>query len=538
MGAIGSMLGMAGGAGGSGFSGPEEARIDRPTTIAQANTAYDQSNQALVNQDFFTQQVLAQGGLNNQTSVFNQLQNVANGQGPNPAQAMLNQATGANVANQAALIAGQRGSNANVGLMARQAAQQGAQTQQQAIGQGANMQAQQSLNAMGAMGNMANQQANQAVGAVQGQTSAAQNQQSNILNSISAQNNAGVGMQSNINNANASMANTRMGQQAGMLSNIMGGPAMAMNMAQGGQVPQKFAVGGEAESAKLVSGGSSGPPKAAPDEGGGGPMGTIMKILPLAMAALNKGGEVPRQMYAQGAQVQAPPMFMAPQMLDLNTQPPIPVNKENGPRSQMGKYFNSNKTQPQTDYKQYQGSGFTADQMSNDASRAAMFNEGALPQPDASVDAISLPGATEMLPAAVDSGADLAAAAATEAIPEVAAEAASSAGAEGLAALFAAKGGEVPAMVSPSEVYLDRKAVKEVARGKDPITAGERIPGKAKVSGNSYANDTVPKMLESGGIVIPKSVMESKHPHWAAHAFVSQILAKNGKLPPKPKSKK
>lgn len=97
-----------------------------------------------------------QSALGNLGSVYgqqqltaNQLQNIAAGRGPNPAQAMLAQQTGQNVANQAALMAGQRGAGANVGLLARQAAQQGAATQQQAVGQGATMQAQQSLGALG-----------------------------------------------------------------------------------------------------------------------------------------------------------------------------------------------------------------------------------------------------------------------------------------------------------------------------------------------------------------------------------------------------
>ena len=81
-----------------------------------------------------------------------QLQGIVQGTGPNPAMAALNQRTGENVANQAALMAGQRGAGANVGLMARQAAQQGGNLQQQAVGQGATMQAQQSLNALGQIG--------------------------------------------------------------------------------------------------------------------------------------------------------------------------------------------------------------------------------------------------------------------------------------------------------------------------------------------------------------------------------------------------
>jgi hypothetical protein len=92
-----------------------------------------------------------------------------------------------------------------------------------------------------------------------------------------------------------------------------------------------------------------------------------------------------------------------------------------------------------------------------------------------------------------------------------------------------ARGGKVPAMVSPGERYLPPSEVDKVAKGqKAPEKAGVKIPGKAKVKGDSLKNDTVPATLEEGGIVLPKSVMESANPHWAAHKFVSAIMAKKG----------
>lgn len=91
-----------------------------------------------------------------------------------------------------------------------------------------------------------------------------------------------------------------------------------------------------------------------------------------------------------------------------------------------------------------------------------------------------------------------------------------------------AQGGKVPALVSPGERYLNPKQAKMVAAGKaDPMKAGVKVPGKAKVKGNSYANDTVPATLETGGIVIPKSVMESKNPKKEAAKFVAAIMAKH-----------
>lgn len=95
-----------------------------------------------------------------------------------------------------------------------------------------------------------------------------------------------------------------------------------------------------------------------------------------------------------------------------------------------------------------------------------------------------------------------------------------------------AKGGKIDAIVSPGEGYLKPKEVKKVAEGKEnPIKAAEKIPGKPKVPGavNSYANDTVPKKLESGGIILPRSVMKSSDPTGNAAKFVAAVMAKQGR---------
>lgn len=91
----------------------------------------------------------AQGGLNQLAAM---LQQQASGQGPNLANQNLQNFTGQNVANQASLMAGQRGAAANTGLIARQAAQQGAGIQQQAAGQAATNVLQQQLAAQGQLG--------------------------------------------------------------------------------------------------------------------------------------------------------------------------------------------------------------------------------------------------------------------------------------------------------------------------------------------------------------------------------------------------
>lgn len=88
-------------------------------------------------------------------------------------------------------------------------------------------------------------------------------------------------------------------------------------------------------------------------------------------------------------------------------------------------------------------------------------------------------------------------------------------------------GGKVPALVSPGEKYLSPAEAQEVAAGrKSPTKTGETIPGKARVKGDSLKNDTVPRMLEPGGVVVKRSVMKSKDADTNAAKFVQAVLAK------------
>jgi len=162
-------------------------------------------DQSILGSQNLLQGLQGQNGLQNQSDVYNQLGQVAAGQGPNPAQAMLQQATGQNVANQAALMASQRGAGANPALLARQAAQAGGAAQQQAANQGALLQAQQSLGALGQMGGIAGQQAGNLIGATQ-------NQQNAMLNSIAQQ-----------NSINAKIAEQNAKTGGGMLGGLLQG---------------------------------------------------------------------------------------------------------------------------------------------------------------------------------------------------------------------------------------------------------------------------------------------------------------------------
>ena len=221
----------------------QSAGINSGTNTAQLNNAYTGAQSGLTQQQQLAGEVAGGGqqGVNTQNALTGQLEGVINGTGPNAAQTALNQNTATNVANQAALMAGQRGANANPGLIARESAQQGAATQQAAVGQGATLQAQQQIAAQGQLANLASTQVGQQAGAVGGLNTAQQSEQSILQNANTANNNANVAQQSNINNVNAATAAGNQQQAGNMLSGLSNVASSAISgigslFARGGSV--------------------------------------------------------------------------------------------------------------------------------------------------------------------------------------------------------------------------------------------------------------------------------------------------------------
>jgi len=235
----------------------QSANVTPGTNTAQLNKAYSGAQSGIDQQQGITNTLtpgVAQGaGVESQLQ--SSLADEAAGKGPNAAQSMLSQQTGQNVANQAALMAGQRGASSNPGLMAREAAQQGAATQQQAVGQGATLQAQQTIAAQQQQANLANAQIQQGRGAVTDTNQVNQNEQQIVQGANTAANNAGVSMQSNINTTDAGVS---AGNQ-NAASNVLGGVTKALSsvipvFAHGGMV--KMDKGGnvlDAEARKHIA---------------------------------------------------------------------------------------------------------------------------------------------------------------------------------------------------------------------------------------------------------------------------------------------
>jgi hypothetical protein len=75
-----------------------------------------------------------------------------------------------------------------------------------------------------------------------------------------------------------------------------------------------------------------------------------------------------------------------------------------------------------------------------------------------------------------------------------------------MTALSRAHGGKVPAMISPGERVIPPQYVKAVREGKKKASeVAPKIPGKARVSGDSEKNDVVPANLAEGSVVIKRT---------------------------------
>lgn len=431
--------------------------IQNGTNVGQLNNAYNGVQQTLGGQTALASELSpqAQQGSIEQNQLAQQLAQRAAGGGPNPALAQLNQATGQNVANQAALMAGQRGASANPGLIARQAAQQGASIQQNAAGQAATLQAQQQIAAQQELAGLADQQINQAGQAVTNATNAQIGEQGQLQAANTAANNANVSQQANINNVNSQVAQSN----ANTNSNVLGGIGNALSAVAGpigglvSDIGSLFAHGGPV---KMASGGD-----------------------------VNLGQVSQTSVSGAGGNLSIPgtESFAAPQQPawaasgdgsgKSKTQTP------SGKSAEIGKSAEKNVWQPTT-------SGPNASEMP--AAGGA----------DAGLALLALARGGKIHPGPTQSH---------------------------VANFLMAKGGKIPALVSPGEIYLSPEKVQQVLAGANPMKIGQKFTGKANVSGDSKKNDTVPVTLEEGGCVIPRHIATHKMGADKAELFVRRAMA-------------
>jgi hypothetical protein len=81
--------------------------------------------------------------------------------------------------------------------------------------------------------------------------------------------------------------------------------------------------------------------------------------------------------------------------------------------------------------------------------------------------------------------------------------------------------------VTPMSPQMEAMAMPMAAYGGAlNFKPGGPVPGKAKVSGDSLKNDTVPAMVSPGEIVLPRTVTQSEDAPRKAADFVAAILAR------------
>lgn len=475
----------------------QAAPIQAGTNIGQLQQAYDQAQSGIQQQQGLVDQLGQQNGIQNQSDVYGQLGQMAQGLGPNPAQAMLQQQTGQNIATQAALMASQRGASANPAAIARQAAQQGAATQQNAVGQGAALQAQQSANAINSQANIAGQQVANQVAGVQGLNNATQNEQNILQGANTSFNNAQVAQQGGINSANAQTAAANQnanGQVFGGIAKGISSVAAAFSDENGKKNFESADFDIDAFLDSLHK------PNMA--EGGEVDSPTLPQQTEIAPPQSSTGQWLNSQVSDSGPNV--PEMAaIAPMKWDL-----VPSPGGGGGMMAQGGQIEDTVEAKSYDYKDpsQQGAaegrqyGITAQDLEKSPAGKSVVKDTPQGKMIDSTHTIGLllasVGRLNERIKGLESGNKM------------------------------AKGGQVDAMVSPGERYLDKEDVGKVKKGKSPMKVGQAIPGKAKVSGakDSYANDNVSKKLQVGGIVLPRSVTQGPNAEAKAHKFVESIF--------------
>lgn len=435
-----------------------------------------------------------QATYNNQSNLAGQLMAQSQGQGPNPAQAQLNQTTAQNIQNQGAMMASQRGASSNPALLARQVAMQGAQTQQQAVGQSATMNAQQQLAAQQEQAQVLNNmggQSNQAMSITQG--------------ALAAQNASEVSSQLGDQGINAQIAGQNAATNTSNFGALLSGGGSMLSLSKGGMVPNKethslmpkkladalmeagvkhFDDGGPEGIASFAS--ASAPqqsPQSQPDKKGG-----------LLSNIFSNGGEVQKMADGGMTSYSSAPMYNVPQ---LNSTAPHMGGMSSGTAKTIGQ-----------SYKKWFGSPGTeenADELGV-SQASADVNSGALDGPNMAGGAGDVGEIAPLGGAAADAGA----AGGTLALGADAAGA-DAAGAGALALLAASKGGQIPF----SQALLN----------------GGSVPGKAKVKGDSKENDTEPTLLSAGEVVIPRSITMAPDAPARAAKFIEHLQSKKSGKP-------
>lgn len=489
-GALGSM--GSGGKGTNGIGGIFSG-------AAGANNQFQASAPGITTQNFSqpvgAAQMGSQATYNSQNNLAQQLMNQSVGGGPNPALNQLNQTTQQNVQNQGAMMASQRGASGNPALMARQAAMQGANTQQQAVGQAASLNAQQQLAAEQGAANVENNMGNQSL------------QQQSILQGAQAAQNATITTgQLGAQGINSQVAAQNSGANAGFFGNIVGGVGgglSSMHLAHGGEV-KKMASGGSVNT-DYATAPAFNVPQLGQKGGGSGGVGGIGNALAYQNAikkGMNYFKSAPEMQTDEQAQegyldadAQLAHGYAAPTMGPLTPAQSGYADAQNimsgsqlpavGGAAETG--VGASAVAPEAAEATAGGADSLAEIL---ASRGGKIKRGGIQRYDDGGEVSDTIGIQNDASAAAY-------------IPPAQGQQ------KGLLTGILAKGGQIPF----SQALL----------------AGGTVPGQAKVKGDSTKNDTQPTLLSPGEEVLPRSVTMAKDAPERAAAFVRHLQQRDGK---------
>lgn len=92
-----------------------------------------------------------------------------------------------------------------------------------------------------------------------------------------------------------------------------------------------------------------------------------------------------------------------------------------------------------------------------------------------------------------------------------------------------AHGGKVPVRLSPQEVVVPPTLAKRPDAAARYVASGAgKVPGKAKVEGDSPKNDTVSATLTPGSVVIPRHITQGPNAAERSASFVASVLKRSG----------
>jgi hypothetical protein len=380
----------------------------------------------------------------NQAALAQQLLAQSQGQGPNLANLQLQQATNQNNQQAAAAAASQRGMNP--ALAQRLVMQQQAMNNQNAAGQAGVLRAQQQLAAQQGLAGVYGQQGTEANANVAANESALGNQNNAVTSAVNS-----------ANQANAQIAQNNANQSAGIFSgitNAVGGGALSSILHEGGEVerPEKhlekllISIGDKVKPVHLSGGGSALMPSSVPQN------------------AIDPG-------LANGPSDSANNLFGA-----ANLQGGSPMSGASSMQGQDDSEFGGSSIGSSG------ASGLPGAASSNPLSGMMGGGEGG--------------GGLGLLALAASSGAEIPAYGQGGGIMSMLP----------MLAMLAAKGGKIPVALSPGELKIPAHKVEAVASGKEKASeAGERIPGKAKVKGDSLKNDTYMTHANAGDIIVKRT---------------------------------